>query len=349
VNDKNKLGGQENILKNKITESETKNESSKNLRFNTKIYNDEDVNEDDSAFKDEAPENEDDLQELYTDDFSDLKDEPVKAYLLEIGKVELLTAEEEVMLAKMVQNGSVSEKYSARKKLVEANLRLVVSIARKYTNRGLHLLDLIQEGNLGLMRAVDKFDVSKGFRFSTYATWWIRQAISRAISEQSRTIRIPVHMVEVMNKLVNEKKRFLIQHNREPLAEELAEIMGISIEKVNEVIKLTQDTISIETPINGDEDSYLRDFISDERASTPYEKTQENILKEKVEEALSDLTLREREVIKLRFGIPDGKTHTLEEVGKYFGITRERIRQIEVKALRKLRHIGVIKKLNDFL
>ena len=301
-----------------------------------------------SLFEAEEDENEE-LDKEENENFSDLKDEPVKIYLFEIGKVELLTFEEEVRLAEMIAKGSKAEKEKARKKLVEANLRLVVSIARKYTNRGLHLLDLIQEGNLGLMRAVDKFDVSKGFRFSTYATWWIRQAISRAISDQARTIRIPVHVIELINKLMYEKRKFFSEHNRDPQPEELAAIMNMPLEKINDIIKVTQDTISIETPVNDDEDSHLTDFISDDRSVTPYEKTQENILKEKMEEALSDLTHREREIIKLRFGIPDGNTHTLEEVGQYFGITRERRRQIEAKALRKLRHTGGIKRLHDFL
>ncbi|MGI6539039.1 MAG: RNA polymerase sigma factor RpoD [Caldicoprobacterales bacterium] len=272
-------------------------------------------------------------------------DDPVRMYLKEIGKVPLLTAEEEVELAKRMEQGDEM----AKRKLVEANLRLVVSIAKRYVGRGMLFLDLIQEGNLGLIKAVEKFDHKKGFKFSTYATWWIRQAITRAIADQARTIRIPVHMVETINKLVRVSRQLLQEYGREPLPEEIAEEMGIPEEKVREIMKIAQEPVSLETPIGEEEDSHLGDFIPDEDAPAPAEAAAFTLLKEQLMDVLDTLTDREEKVLRLRFGLDDGRARTLEEVGKEFDVTRERIRQIEAKALRKLRHPSRSKKLKDYL
>ena len=272
-------------------------------------------------------------------------DDPVRMYLKEIGKVPLLSAEEEVELAKRMEAG---DEY-AKKKLCEANLRLVVSIAKKYVGRGMLFLDLIQEGNLGLIKAVDKFDYTKGYKFSTYATWWIRQAITRSIADQARTIRIPVHMVETINKLIRVQRQLLQENGREPTPDEIAEEMGITVDKVREIHKIAQEPVSLETPIGEEEDSHLGDFIPDEDAPAPAEAAAFSMLKEQLVEVLNTLTEREQKVLKLRFGLEDGRARTLEEVGKEFDVTRERIRQIEAKALRKLRHPTRSKKLKDYL
>jgi RNA polymerase primary sigma factor len=272
-------------------------------------------------------------------------DDPVRMYLKEIGRVPLLDSEEEVELAKRVEAG---DEFSKRR-LAEANLRLVVSIAKRYVGRGMLFLDLIQEGNLGLIKAVEKFDYRKGFKFSTYATWWIRQAITRAIADQARTIRIPVHMVETINKLVRVQRQLLQELGREPSAEEIAEHMDMSVERVREINKIAQEPVSLETPIGEEEDSHLGDFIEDHDAPAPAEAASFRLLKEQLEEVLDTLTPREERVLRLRFGLEDGRARTLEEVGQVFGVTRERIRQIEAKALRKLRHPSRSKKLKDFL
>ncbi|AFM01853.1 MULTISPECIES: RNA polymerase sigma factor RpoD [Desulfitobacterium] len=272
-------------------------------------------------------------------------DDPVRMYLKEIGRVPLLTAEEEIELAKRMEQGDES----AKRRLAEANLRLVVSIAKRYVGRGMLFLDLIQEGNLGLIKAVEKFDYVKGFKFSTYATWWIRQAITRAIADQARTIRIPVHMVETINKLIRVSRQLLQELGREPTPEEIAVQMDISVERVREIMKIAQEPVSLETPIGEEEDSHLGDFIPDEDAPAPSEAASFILLKEQLEEVLETLTPREEKVLRLRFGLDDGRTRTLEEVGQEFGVTRERIRQIEAKALRKLRHPSRSKKLKDYL
>lgn len=272
-------------------------------------------------------------------------DDPVRMYLKEIGKVPLLSPEEEIELAKRMELGDEN----ARKRLAEANLRLVVSIAKRYVGRGMQFLDLIQEGNLGLIKAVEKYDYSKGFKFSTYATWWIRQAITRAIADQARTIRIPVHMVETINRLIRTSRQLLQELGREPTPEEIAEKMEMPVERVREIMKISQDPVSLETPIGEEEDSHLGDFIQDDEASQPSEEASYTLLREQLEEVLSTLTPREEQVLRMRFGLIDGKPHTLEEVGKEFDVTRERIRQIESKALRKLRHPSRSKKLRDFL
>ncbi len=272
-------------------------------------------------------------------------DDPVRMYLKEIGKVPLLTAEEEIELAKRMEEGDEDAKH----RLSEANLRLVVSIAKRYVGRGMLFLDLIQEGNLGLIKAVDKFDYRKGYKFSTYATWWIRQAITRAIADQARTIRIPVHMVETINKLIRVSRQLLQEYGREPLPEEIAEEMGISEEKVREIIKIAQEPVSLETPIGEEEDSHLGDFLPDDEAPAPADAAAFTLLKEQLMSVLSTLTPREEMVLKLRFGLEDGRQRTLEEVGKEFKVTRERIRQIEAKALRKLRHPSRSRKLKDSL
>ena len=272
-------------------------------------------------------------------------DDPVRMYLKEIGKVPLLSAEEEVELAKRMEQGDEW----AKQKLCEANLRLVVSIAKKYVGRGMLFLDLIQEGNLGLIKAVDKFDYTKGYKFSTYATWWIRRAITRSIADQARTIRIPVHMVETINKLIRVSRQLLQENGREPTPDEIAEEMGITVEKVREILKIAQEPVSLETPIGEEEDSHLGDFIPDEDAPAPAEAAAFSMLKEQLVEVLNTLTEREQKVLKLRFGLEDGRARTLEEVGKEFDVTRERIRQIEAKALRKLRHPTRSKKLKDYL
>ena len=272
-------------------------------------------------------------------------DDPVRMYLKEIGHVPLLTAEEEVALAQRMEAGDED----ARHRLEEANLRLVVSIAKRYVGRGMLFLDLIQEGNLGLLKAVEKFDYSKGYKFSTYATWWIRQAITRAIADQARTIRIPVHMVETINKLVRISRQLLQELGRDPRPEEIAKEMGISVARVHEIMKIAQEPVSLETPIGEEEDSHLGDFIEDEAAPAPAEAASFMLLREQLEEVLETLTDREKNVLRLRFGLEDGRSRTLEEVGQSFGVTRERIRQIEAKALRKLRHPSRSKVLRDFL
>ena len=272
-------------------------------------------------------------------------DDPVRMYLKEIGKVPLLTAQEEIDLAKRMEQG---DEY-AKQKLCEANLRLVVSIAKKYVGRGMLFLDLIQEGNLGMIKAVDKFDWTKGYKFSTYATWWIRQAITRSIADQARTIRIPVHMVETINKLIRVSRQLLQEQGREPTPDEIAAEMGISVEKVREILKIAQEPVSLETPIGEEEDSHLGDFIPDDDAPAPAEAAAFSMLKEQLVDVLGTLTEREQKVLKLRFGLEDGRARTLEEVGKKFDVTRERIRQIEAKALRKLRHPTRSKKLKDYL
>ena len=272
-------------------------------------------------------------------------DDPVRMYLKEIGKVPLLSAEEEVQLALRMEKGDVE----AKRRLAEANLRLVVSIAKRYVGRGMLFLDLIQEGNLGLIKAVEKFDYRKGFKFSTYATWWIRQAITRAIADQARTIRIPVHMVETINKLIRVSRQLLQELGREPLPEEIAREMSMTVEKVREIMKISQEPVSLETPIGEEEDSHLGDFIPDDDAPAPAEAAAFTLLKEQLIDVLDTLTPREEKVLRLRFGLDDGRARTLEEVGKEFSVTRERIRQIEAKALRKLRHPSRSKKLKDYL
>jgi RNA polymerase primary sigma factor len=272
-------------------------------------------------------------------------DDPVRMYLKEIGRVNLLTAAEEVELAKRIEAGDEE----ARHKLTEANLRLVVSIAKKYIGRGMSFLDLIQEGNMGLIRAVEKFDYRKGYKFSTYATWWIRQAITRAIADQARTIRIPVHMVETINKLIRVSRKLSQELGREPTEEEIGQAMGISAEKVREVMRVSMEPVSLETPIGEEEDSHLGDFVEDKEAPSPPEAASKTMLRSEVEDVLDTLTPRERRVLQLRFGLLDGHQRTLEEVGKRFGVTRERIRQIEAKALRKLRHPSRARRLKDYL
>ncbi|GIN20018.1 MAG TPA: RNA polymerase sigma factor RpoD [Bacillus bacterium] len=271
--------------------------------------------------------------------------DPVRMYLKEIGRVDLLSAEEEVELAERIEQGDEE----AKKRLAEANLRLVVSIAKRYVGRGMLFLDLIQEGNMGLIKAVEKFDHRKGFKFSTYATWWIRQAITRAIADQARTIRIPVHMVETINKLIRVQRQLLQDLGREPSPEEIAEEMDLTPDKVREILKIAQEPVSLETPIGEEDDSHLGDFIEDQEATSPSDHAAYELLKEQLEDVLDTLTDREENVLRLRFGLDDGRTRTLEEVGKVFGVTRERIRQIEAKALRKLRHPSRSKRLKDFL
>ena len=309
-----------------------------------------------SLLKDEFEEEPDveDLKEVEELELSEITDtnyegvnvdDPVRMYLREIGRIPLLTFEQELDLAKRVLEGDEG----ARQKLAESNLRLVVSIAKKYVGRGMLFLDLIQEGNMGLIKAVEKFDYTKGFKFSTYATWWIRQAITRAIADQARTIRIPVHMVETINKLIRTSRHLLQQLGREPTPEEIAEEMEIPVEKVMEIQKIAQDPVSLETPIGEEEDSHLGDFIRDEDAPAPHDSAAYTLLKEQLEEVMNTLTPREAKVLKLRFGLEDGKARTLEEVGREFQVTRERIRQIEAKALRKLRHPSRSKKLRDYM
>ena len=292
---------------------------------------------------DDVPEEEILDTDSLVDSFS--TDDPVRMYLKEIGKVALLTPDEEVQLAIRMADGDEE----AKRRMAEANLRLVVSIAKRYVGRGMLFLDLIQEGNLGLIKAVDKFDYTKGYKFSTYATWWIRQAITRAIADQARTIRIPVHMVETINKVIRVSRQLLQELGHDPSAEEIAEEMGLPVEKVRDILKIAQEPVSLETPIGEEEDSHLADFIEDDNAAEPAEAASFTLLKEQLMEVLSTLTPREEKVLRLRFGLEDGRTRTLEEVGKEFNVSRERIRQIEAKALRKLRHPSRSKKLRDFL
>ena len=272
-------------------------------------------------------------------------DDPIRMYLLEIGKIPLLSMEEEQALAKRIANGDES----AKQKFTESNLRLVVSIAKKYVGRGMHLLDLIQEGNIGLLKAVEKFDYNKGFKFSTYATWWIRQAITRAIADQSRTIRIPVHMVETINKLIRIQRQMVQELGREPSPEELAKVMNLPVERVQEIMKISQEPVSLETPVGDEEDSHLGDFVRDDTTPVPAEAAAFALMKDELDNALNTLTDREQQVLRLRFGLDDGHARTLEEVGKEFHVTRERIRQIESKALRRLSHPTRSKRLRDFL
>ncbi len=303
---------------------------------------------------DEGP-NDDDIKELEQDDsLIDLDfsvpdgvaiDDPVRMYLKEIGRVQLLSAQEEVRLAQCMEDGDEN----AKRRLIESNLRLVVSIAKRYVGRGMLFLDLIQEGNLGLIKAVEKFDYRKGYKFSTYATWWIRQAITRAIADQARTIRIPVHMVETINKLNRVQRQLIQELGRDPLPEEIAKRMGVSVDRVREISKISQEPVSLETPIGEEEDSHLGDFIEDEEALAPAEAASFFLLREQLDDVLDTLTPREKKVLQLRFGLLDGRARTLEEVGNVFGVTRERIRQIEAKALRKLRHPSRSKKLKDYL
>ena len=304
--------------------------------------------------EDEGPDLEDleDVEEIQVEELNNITnidnvsiDDPVRMYLREIGKIPLLTFDEELELAQRVLDGDED----AKQKLAESNLRLVVSIAKKYVGRGMLFLDLIQEGNMGLIKAVEKFDYTKGFKFSTYATWWIRQAITRAIADQARTIRIPVHMVETINKLIRTSRHLLQQLGREPLPEEIAKEMEIPVEKVMEIQKIAQDPVSLETPIGEEDDSHLGDFIPDDDSPAPHDSAAYTLLKEQLEEVMGTLTPREAKVLKLRFGLEDGKARTLEEVGREFEVTRERIRQIEAKALRKLRHPSRSKKLKDYM
>ena len=286
------------------------------------------------------------LEEITADNFEGINvDDPVRMYLREIGRIPLLSYEEELELAKKILEGDEE----AKQKLAEANLRLVVSIAKKYVGRGMLFLDLIQEGNMGLIKAVEKFDYTKGFKFSTYATWWIRQSITRAIADQARTIRIPVHMVETINKLIRTSRQLLQQLGREPSPEELSKELEMPVDRVMEIQKIAQDPVSLETPIGEEDDSHLGDFIQDEDSLAPQEAAAYTLLKEQLEEVMSTLTPREAKVLRLRFGLDDGKSRTLEEVGKEFNVTRERIRQIEAKALRKLRHPSRSKKLRDYM
>ena len=306
-------------------------------------------NENNIAVVSEGEDTIDSSDKILLDDNTLTKDltinDPVRMYLKEIGQIKLLTLDEESELADRIMTGDEE----AKNILAEANLRLVVSIAKRYVGRGMLFLDLIQEGNIGLMKAVDKFDVSKGYKFSTYATWWIRQAITRAIADQARTIRVPVHMVETINKLARVQRQLTLELNREPSEEELAKKMGTSVEKVREIYKISQDPVSLETPIGEEDDSHLGDFIKDERNLSPEEFATNEMLKEEISQVLETLTEREEKVIRLRFGLEDGKPRTLEEVGQMFGVTRERIRQIEAKALRKLRHPSRSRKLRDYM
>ena len=308
--------------------------------------------EEDDEVNDAESENFADVEEVTEEEMNDAVavdglaiDDPVRMYLKEIGKVSLLSPDEEIELAKRMLDGDEA----AKKRLAEANLRLVVSIAKRYVGRGMMFLDLIQEGNLGLIKAVEKFDYTKGYKFSTYATWWIRQAITRAIADQARTIRIPVHMVETINKVIRVSRQLLQELGHDPTPEEIAKEMDMPVDRVREILKISQEPVSLETPIGEEEDSHLGDFIPDEDASEPAEAASFTLLKEQLIEVLATLTPREEKVLKLRFGIEDGRTRTLEEVGKEFNVTRERIRQIEAKALRKLRHPSRSKKLKDFL
>ena len=317
--------------------------------YTTFVENNIEIIGEDEESSDGNSKNLDKDEPIILDDAEITKDvninDPVRMYLKEIGRISLLSAEQELDLSKKAAAGDEM----AKNILAESNLRLVVSIAKRYVGRGLLFLDLIQEGNIGLMKAVDKFDYDKGFKFSTYATWWIRQAITRALADQARTIRVPVHMVETINKMARIQRQLTLELNREPSEEEVAKKMGISVEKVREVIKISQDPVSLETPIGEEEDSHLGDFVPDASSMTPEEYATNEILKEEIKAVLETLQEREQEVLELRFGLVDGTSHTLEEVGKRFNVTRERIRQIEAKALRKLRHPSRAKKLKDFL
>ena len=310
-----------------------------------------DILKDDDADMEPDIEDLEEVEDIKLDDldFNNMEgvsvDDPVRMYLREIGKIPLLSYEEELELAKRILKGDEE----AKQKLAESNLRLVVSIAKKYVGRGMLFLDLIQEGNMGLIKAVEKFDYTKGYKFSTYATWWIRQAITRAIADQARTIRIPVHMVETINKLIRTSRHLLQQNGREPTPEEIAKEMEIPVEKVMEIQKIAQDPVSLETPIGEEDDSHLGDFIQDDDSPAPHDAASYTLLKEQLEEVMNTLTPREAKVLKLRFGLEDGKARTLEEVGREFDVTRERIRQIEAKALRKLRHPSRSKKLRDYM
>lgn len=316
------------------------NSAVKALKIEIQQGHKEDTDEDDEK-SDSSP----DIGQQEEEETTDIQDDSVRMYLREIGRVPLLNAAQEVELAKRIEKGDKT----AHDALAEANLRLVVSIAKKYIGRGLPLLDLIQEGNTGLLRAVDKFDYKRGYKFSTYATWWIRQAITRAIADQARTIRIPVHMVETINKLVRTQRRLVQDLGREPLPEEIAAEMGIEVEKVQHILKISQETVSLEAPVGEEEDSRLGDFILDEDTQSPEESAASQLMKENIREVLDSLTPREQKILKMRFGIDSGKTHTLEEVGSEFGVTRERIRQIEAKALTKLRKKKESKKLKEYL
>jgi len=318
--------------------------SSKGIEIVDELPDDADrVEEPEASEKEEIIADEVDIDLSIPDGIS--IDDPVRMYLKEIGRVPLLTGDEEIKLAQRMEQGDEE----AKRRLAEANLRLVVSIAKRYVGRGMLFLDLIQEGNLGLIKAVEKFDYNKGYKFSTYATWWIRQAITRAIADQARTIRIPVHMVETINKLIRVSRQLLQELGREPQPEEIGKEMDISVERVREIMKIAQEPVSLETPIGEEEDSHLGDFIEDQDAPAPAEAASFMLLKEQLEEVLETLTPREEKVLRLRFGLDDGRARTLEEVGQHFGVTRERIRQIEAKALRKLRHPSRSKKLKDFL
>ena len=309
-----------------------------------RITDNDDDTVDDEILLDEEEEVEVEKIDLSVPDGVSIED-PVRMYLKEIGKVPLLSAEEEIELAKRMELGD----QEAKKRLAEANLRLVVSIAKRYVGRGMLFLDLIQEGNLGLIKAVEKFDYRKGYKFSTYATWWIRQAITRAIADQARTIRIPVHMVETINKLIRVSRQLLQELGREPLPEEIAEEMNLPVERVREILKISQEPVSLETPIGEEEDSHLGDFIPDDDALAPADAASHTLLREQLSKVLYTLTPREEKVLRLRFGLEDGRARTLEEVGKVFNVTRERIRQIEAKALRKLKHPTRSRKLRDYL
>ena len=308
-----------------------------------RITEDDDVDDEEIILSDEDEVDMENLDLSVPDGIS--IEDPVRMYLKEIGKVPLLSAEEEIELAKKMEQGD----QDAKKRLAEANLRLVVSIAKRYVGRGMLFLDLIQEGNLGLIKAVEKFDYRKGYKFSTYATWWIRQAITRAIADQARTIRIPVHMVETINKLIRVSRQLLQELGREPTPEEIAEEMNLPVERVREILKISQEPVSLETPIGEEEDSHLGDFIQDDNVPVPADAAAFTLLKEQLVEVLGTLTEREQKVLRLRFGLDDGRARTLEEVGKEFNVTRERIRQIEAKALRKLRHPSRSRKLKDYL
>ena len=308
-----------------------------------RITDDDDIPDEELLLSDEDEVDMENLDSSIPDGIS--IEDPVRMYLKEIGKVPLLSAEEEIELAKRMENGD----QEAKKRLAEANLRLVVSIAKRYVGRGMLFLDLIQEGNLGLIKAVEKFDYRKGYKFSTYATWWIRQAITRAIADQARTIRIPVHMVETINKLIRVSRQLLQELGREPTPEEISEEMGMPVDRVREILKISQEPVSLETPIGEEEDSHLGDFIQDDNVPVPAEAASFTLLREQLVEVLGTLTEREQKVLRLRFGLDDGRARTLEEVGKEFNVTRERIRQIEAKALRKLRHPSRSRKLKDYL